>query len=295
MKNSSFLRLTVLFAFALCLASPKAAFGSFDTFSVGGNADTASIQPTVDSFRATLGGVNNGNAPGPLGSGRREINWDGGGSSATTMTGTPLSAFQNTRGALFTTPGTGFVQAPPSGFDTTFGNPTYSSTFSPFSQLWMFSAIGSNIIDVLFFVPGSGGAAAATVSGFGAVFLDVDLANTTQLQFFDIGNNLIFNASVPAASVASGGLSFLGGIANAGEQISRVRITTGNSALGPNDGGGVDVVALDDFIYAEPIPEPSSMALLGMLLLSAYGVALAGRTPLVRAFCHGSKRPRGSR
>src|SRR5262245_52655620 len=40
----------------------------------------ASIQSTVDQYRAALGLVNNGIAPGPLASGRREINWDGGGS-----------------------------------------------------------------------------------------------------------------------------------------------------------------------------------------------------------------------
>ena len=38
----------------------------------------ASIQSTVDAFRAALGDPNNGNNPGPLSSGRREINWDGG-------------------------------------------------------------------------------------------------------------------------------------------------------------------------------------------------------------------------
>ena len=38
-----------------------------------------SIQGTVDAFRAALGEPNNGNATGALPSGRREINWDGGG------------------------------------------------------------------------------------------------------------------------------------------------------------------------------------------------------------------------
>jgi hypothetical protein len=40
--------------------------------------DVASIQSTVDRFRAALG-ANNGSTPGPLEAGRREINWDGGG------------------------------------------------------------------------------------------------------------------------------------------------------------------------------------------------------------------------
>src|SRR5512146_2602261 len=64
--------------------------------------DAASIQATVDAFRAALGNPNNGNAPGPLFTGRREINWDGGGVT-TTISPTPFNGFQNTRGALFTT------------------------------------------------------------------------------------------------------------------------------------------------------------------------------------------------
>jgi hypothetical protein len=66
-------------------------------------------------------------------------------------------------------------------------------------------------------------------------------------------------------------------LANAGERIARVRITTGNSALGPNDqnGDNIDVVVMDDFIYSEPIPEPNS-ALLLMMAMS--GVAIARRS-----------------
>ena len=35
--------------------------------------------------------------------------------------------------------------------------------------------------------------------------------------------------------------------------VARVRILYGNSALGPNDGGGVDVAVMDDFIFGEPV------------------------------------------
>jgi hypothetical protein len=49
------------------------------------------------------------------------------------------------------------------------------------------------------------------------------------------------------------------------EQIARVSITSGNSAIGPNDtnGDNDDVVVMDDFIYSEPIavPEPTTAAL----------------------------------
>jgi hypothetical protein len=48
------------------------------------------IQGTVDQFRAALGEPNNANGAGPLTSGRREINWDGGGSTETAVAGTPF-------------------------------------------------------------------------------------------------------------------------------------------------------------------------------------------------------------
>lgn len=248
-------------------ALPYGAEAAFVTRTVGGSNTPASIQTTVDQFRADLGEPNNGNAAGPLVTGRREINWDGGGSTATTPAGTPFAGFQGIRGALFTTPGTGFVQAPVDGLATQFGNATYGTTFTPFSPVRLFAPIGSNITDVLFFVPGT--SAPATVGGFGAVFSDVDLATSTSLQFFDVSNNLLFSAFAPVGTVANGSLSFLGASGNAGEAIFRVRITNGNAALGPNDNpaGGVDVVAFDDFLYREPtaalaVPEPSSWAML---------------------------------
>ena len=79
----------------------------------GAGPNPASIR-AVDQFRAALGGINNANAPGPLGGGRREINWDGGGSTATSPGATPFDVFLNNRGNRSTTPGTGFVRAPPS-------------------------------------------------------------------------------------------------------------------------------------------------------------------------------------
>ncbi len=72
-------------------------------------ANTAAIQGTVDAYRTALGDPVNGNAPGPLATGRREINWDGGGPPVIDGTApvTPFVVFQNTRGGTFTTPGLG--------------------------------------------------------------------------------------------------------------------------------------------------------------------------------------------
>src|SRR5438445_5842151 len=239
----------------------------------------ASIQSTVDAFRAALGNPNNGNAPGPLASGRREINWDGGGANVNTdVPVTPFNGFLNTRGGQFFTPGTGLSQAPPAGgpqggLAVLFDNPTYGTIFRTFSPQRLFTAVGSNITEALFFVPGSNGGHPATVSGFGAVFTDVDRPAgsgpernrraSTLIQYFgtaaadgddDDDEKLLFTGVVPA-SPGDGSLSFFG-IVFKDARIARVRITSGNVAPGPDDGGKRDVVMMDDFLYGEPQPVP---------------------------------------
>jgi hypothetical protein len=59
------------------------------------------------------------------------------------------------------------------------------------------------------------------------------------------------------APPANNGLSFVGVVFNAGERVARVRITSGNVAPGPDDDGVSDVVVMDDFIYGEPMAQPS--------------------------------------
>jgi len=239
-------------------------------------SDAAAIQAAVDACRAALGNPNNANAPGPLTSGRREINWDGGGATTTATSGPTFTVFQTTRGALFTTPGTGFTQSPlveTTPADQTLselvGNATYATEFSTFSPLRVFTPLGSNITDATFFIPGAPDPAG--VASFGAVFTDVDLSGPTKIDFFGVSDQLLLSQSV-LASPGSGGLSFLGVQFTDGTLITRARITTGNTALGPNDnpGGGVDVVAMDDFIYGEPrsVPEPATLTLFGLAALA---------------------------
>jgi hypothetical protein len=232
----------------------------------------SSIQSTVDQFRAALGDPNNLNAPGPLPGGRREINWDGGGNNdTTTPPATPFNVFLDTRGGQFTTPGVGLSQAPPSGgpqggLEQLFNNSTYGDTFSTFSPLRLFTPVGSNITEALFFVPGFNGAFPATISGFGAVFTDVDEPNgvgarlrrgnprgaSTLMEYFDREGTLVFSSFVPA-SPGDGSLSFFG-ILFDDARIARVRITTGHVPPGPDDDTENDIVMMDDFIYGEPQP-----------------------------------------
>src|SRR5439155_12699982 len=88
------------------------------------------------------------------------------------------------RGVVFATPGTGFQVSANAGVGPVqFGNidPSYPNLFDTFSAQRLFTALGSNIVDVNFFIPGS--SSAAVTNGFGVVFSDVDLANTTSLTF----------------------------------------------------------------------------------------------------------------
>jgi len=241
-------------------------------------ADAAAITPTRDAFRSAVGGGTVAGADGDFGGVRREINWDGVPDNGSDPNHLPADFFNTTspRGVVFSTPGAGFLVSANSGPATPslFGFPT---DFQPFSAQKLFTAVASNIVDLSFFLPGT--MTAATTSAFGLVFVDVEVAATTSLQFFDGNNNLIFSRDALVAG--NQGLSFLGGILDAGDpQIARVRITAGlniilaNGVLGnPND----DVVVLDDFIYATPsaqtndVPDSSSVVLLlgGALLALA--------------------------
>ena len=261
-------------AAALMIVAPAVTFAAPIIRSVGGSADPASIQGTVDQFRADLGDPNNGNTPGPLADGRREINWDGGGDAApATLFPTPMETFNTaplSRGGVFETPGSGFeISGQPA---PEFGdiNPTYPDIFSAFSSPRLFTPLDSTTTDVLFFIPGTD--TRALSSGFGAVFTDVDLADSTLMQFFDQNGGLLQSLFVEEGTVADGSLSFLGVSFTEGAILSRVRITSGTDPLGAatNDdpANGIDLVVMDDFLYGEPqlaaqgVPEPSTLALL---------------------------------
>ena len=237
----------------------------------GAGANAVAITAVRDLFRVDVGGGTVAGANGSFGGVRREINWDGVPDSLAAPSNLPLNFFNvnSPRGAVFSTPGTGVAVSANAGvapieFDNI--NPTYSQIFQTFSAQRLFAAIGSNVVDVNFFAAGTTNA--GSTSAFASIFTDVDLPNTTAIEYFD-GTISLGLFTVP---VFNNGLSFLGVRFDAGERITRVRITSGNAALGPNDGGNTDVVAMDDFLYAEPqqfraVPEPSSLALVALGLV----------------------------
>lgn len=263
------MKLRIFSASLAALLLVPTAWAGFVTYESAGSSP-ASITSTRDTFRTAVGG---GAAAGPNGSFgglRREINWDGVPNGLSDPNALPANFFNvnSPRGVVFSTPGTGFLVSANAGLVTSplFG---FSNDFQAFSAQRLFTAVGSNITDVLFYAPGT--TTAATTSAFAAIFVDVEVAAQTKIEFFDENDSIIFSRD--ALVTGNQGLSFVGAVANAGERISRVRLTSGrntiisNGVLGnPND----DIVVMDDFLYAEPlrsVPEPSSLALVALGLV----------------------------
>jgi hypothetical protein len=268
-------------ALTLNLAPGSIAHAGFTVFEAAGPTP-ASITATRDAFRAAVGGGTLAGANGSFGGVRREINWDGVPDARSDPNSLPSDFYNTTspRGVVFSTPGTGFLVSANAGGATPplFGFPNDFQTFSPQK---LFTAVNSNITDVSFFVPGTN--IAATTDAFGLIFVDVEQVGSSRIDFFDQNNNLIFTRTALVAGNQE--FSFLGAVANAGEQIARVRITSGTNTIVTNGvlGNQVDdVVVMDDFLYAEPLaaataPEPASVALLGIGAAGLLGYRWRGR------------------
>lgn len=238
-------------AVAATVAWPALAFAAPLVFEAAGTTP-ADIQAAVDDFRDFLG--DNNGVGGTFPGGRREINWDGVPDRFAAPNDLPANFFNanSPRGVVFFTPGSGFqisgnAGVAPIEFDNL--RRDASRRFTTFSPQRLFTALDSSITEILFFVPGT--AQAATTRGFGAVFTDVDRADSTKIECFDVNGALLFSGFAPRAK-GDETLSFLGVAFDAGEGIFFVRITSGDVELGDRKHGGRDLVVMDDFIYGEP-------------------------------------------
>lgn len=232
----------------------------------------ASILPEIDLFRSALGGLNPNN-PASFTFGRREINWDGVPEANSSPNPFPGDFFNGSvagraRGIEFSTPGTGLQVSANSGPGVEFGNlnPQYPALFAPFSPNKLFTPVGSTITDARFFLA-SDQTTPTTVTGFGAVFSDVDTPTSTTIAVFNAADVPLGVFAVPAAEMNQR-FSLLGIYFNDGTRIGRVRITSGTATPGVEEAGGLDAVVMDDFIYGEPggtlVPEPSTLSLVGI-------------------------------
>lgn len=268
-------RAAALAALAALALGGFAAGAAAQTVHAAAGPDVAAIAPARDAFRAHLGG---GTTPGPNGSFggvRREINWDAVPDGLASPRLLPADFFNlnSPRGVVFAGPVRGFAvsarAADPAGTPPLFANfdPLYGRIFAAFSPERLFVSLGSPVYDVRFFVPGTN--RPAVVSGFGAVFTDVDGPDSTWIETFAADGASLGRFRVPAFR-GDKSFSFLG-VAFPGEpRVAWVRIGAGDHPL---DEGGEpprgDAVAADDFLYSEPIalagaacvPTPTALCL----------------------------------
>lgn len=216
------------------------------------------ITSAVEQYRQLLGSVNNGGDPGTKGpDGYREINWDSLPDELSAPNFYEPDFFNapeapRARGIVLNTPGEGLMVSANAnnsyGVAPRFGNinPRYADIFKTFSEEKLFSPVGSNIVVLTFFVPGT--PTPAAVRGFGAVYTDVDTEHTA-FEYFDVEGKSLGQFQTP---IADRGLSFLGVVFDE-PIVASVEVKYGTGALGPNDGeAGIDVAVMDNFIYGEP-------------------------------------------
>jgi hypothetical protein len=215
------------------------------------------IAAKVADFRTLLGDPSNGGTPGPLPAGRREINWDGAAARPfNNQNGFPNDFFNTTvksglvyDGGTFRNDSLSFSEI----------NPTYANEFKPFSPKVMFADVASHFIDAVFEIPGA--ATPALVTGFGAVFSDVDVDQVTSLELFDKDGKSLGRFFVPKRTDANG-LSFVG-VKFDVPVVASVHIVCGNGNLRADtnditDGGTADLVVVDNFLFGEPAPVPGT-------------------------------------
>ena len=214
------------------------------------------ITGKVQQFRNLLG-TDNGGSPTAHPQGRREINWDKVPDRLAAPNALPSDFFNarqepRGRGAVLETPGQNVAVSAdrdnPADAAPRFGNvnPGYAGQFKTFSKERLFSPIGSNVVDLKFFVPGTN--TPGVVRGFGAVYTDIDKVENTAFEYFDADGKSLGKFDAP---VSPAGLSFLG-VAFPRPVVARVRIKYGNGKLGPRETKDYDVAVMDDFIYGEP-------------------------------------------
>ena len=221
------------------------------------SGDSATVAAKLTEFRILLGDPLN-STPNQT-TGRREVNWDGVPANLSNNSNFPPDFFNNTdaagpngrkRGLQYVVNGT-LIRADSSDFSEI--DASYANQFEPFSRKKLIIPVGTNVSEIVFKVPGT--TTDAFVKGFGLVFSDVDDANSTFLEFFNGTKSLgIFKAPAAAGSAK---YSFLG-VQFPVEKITRVKITAGNAALANGvkdvtDNGTKDLVAIDDFLYTEPV------------------------------------------
>jgi hypothetical protein len=268
---------TLTIADAPLSAAPTAAPSTFSGAGVG---------PTgggLAAFEAGIGGRNNSAAVGEQPAGFRTVNWDevkldgtDFGGATTTIAPNHVVAIPDerfaSRGIDLRAPiavaGDGFLSV----------NAGVPGRFPAFSAQNVAAPFSSNTLALDIVSPtGPGGLPMpATTKGFGAVFLNVRLPNTTSIEYLS-GDTMLARQFVPVGGV---GLPSFVGTLFVSPVVTSVVINLGTAQIFSFDGtnfaagivsdSGLDnLVAMDDLALAEPAPEAPTLA-------GAVGIPLSG-------------------
>jgi hypothetical protein len=243
--------------------------GTPTTFSgAGGTNSSGGALNALKAFETAIGGVKNV-APAPASGGFRTITWDavkldgtdfGGGANTTVIdpnktVAIPLNRFQ-AQGTFFeevyAVSGDGFADV----------NPNAAGLFPAFSPANTFAMFNENTIDQSFVLPGPNGSTPtlAATRGFGAIFINNEVASTSSIEYFH-GDQSLGKFFVPVG--AKGDPEFLG-VLFSNSIVTRVRLTLGTdtlfsfngttfSATSTNNPPTSNLVVTDDFVYPEPV------------------------------------------
>jgi hypothetical protein len=240
------------------------------TFSgVGGTNTSGGAFTALTNFETAIGGVKN-TAAAPQTGGFRTITWDGvkldgtdfGGGANTIVinqnktVAIPLNRFQ-TQGTFF---GDEYAVSSDGFTDV---NSNVTGLFPAFSAPNTFAMFNDNTIDQSFVLPSAAGTtpALAGTRGFGAIFLNSEIANTSSIEFFH-GNLSLGTFFVPVGT--QGQAEFLG-VLFSNPIVTNVTLTLGTDTLFTfngatttgtttnNPGGGHNLVVTDDFVFPEPV------------------------------------------
>ena len=216
-------------------------------------AATGDINSRIEEFRQLLGAQVN-TTPGAV-TGRREVHWDAI-PEQLLNTKLPVDFFNpvgaqapvaNQRGLIYSAAGN--FQVSKTNFAEV--NPAATNQFSSFSGDKSFANISGSLWDVEFQVAGK--TEAAFVKGFGIVFADVDLPNSTSMEFFSEERPL-GKFFVPAKNGSN--FSFLG-VYFKNEKVTRISVAhdshldAGQKDI--SDNGPADLVIMDNFLWNEPV------------------------------------------
>jgi PKD repeat protein len=255
----------------------SAPFAAPSVFSGAGPATANAL----GSFEAGIGGANNGATPGGQPHGFRRIDWDGvklDGTQPAAITIAPGHAVaipvdtQQERGVELDSPiavsGDGFASV----------NPGVAGLFSPFSAANIVAPFDTNAfaLDIVTPAPPGSAPVPALTSGLGVTFLNVELPNTTSVEYLN-GKTVLAKVFAPAGGHDQP--SFVGALFGS-PVITSIVVTLGTARIfnfdgttfsaGPvTDGGQNNLVAADDVVLAEPARE-------GLVLSATGGVPFSG-------------------